>query len=91
MATPEPHVSTSDTPAPEPGGQVVPAGPARTELVCRWIGWHLAELAGIGVPLLLAVTVSAWFTTVSALVALLWAVHEYRTHRASARERGEQE
>jgi hypothetical protein len=91
MATPEPQRSTQDSPDHEaPGGQVVPVGAARTEVACRWIGWHVAELGGIGIPLVLAVTVSAWFTAVAVLVALAWAVHEYRTHHATTHERGEQ-
>lgn len=49
----------------------------RTE-VCTWVAWHSAELAALGTPCVLAVTVSTWFWAVAALGGAGWAVHELR-------------
>jgi hypothetical protein len=56
----------------------------RTE-VCTWVAWHSAELAALGTPCVLAVTVSTWFWAVAALGGAGWAAHELRQqqrHRA---------
>jgi hypothetical protein len=52
-----------------------------TGVVIRWVGWHLLELVGVGVPLALALTVSLWWVLLAALVGALWAVHEIRLAR----------
>jgi hypothetical protein len=53
----------------------------RTDQAVAWVGWHLAEIAGVTVPLVLALTVTAWLAVVSVLVAGAWAAHEIRLHR----------
>lgn len=55
--------------------------PTRTDQAVTWIGWHIAELAAIGLPLLLAVTVSWWLAGLSVLAGAAWAVHEVTTRR----------
>ena len=47
----------------------------RTE-VCTWAAWHTGELAALGLPSVLAVTVSTWFWAVAALGGAGWAAHE---------------
>lgn len=93
MSTPERH----DPPAPlVPTSRAVSAGepviPTRTARAVAWVGWHLGELAGVIVPAVLAATVVAWFALLSSLVALEWAVREYRTRKTTNRtdEQGEQ-
>ncbi|WAL65602.1 hypothetical protein ORV05_32765 [Amycolatopsis cynarae] len=90
MSTPDPRrMSTQDsTPAslvrastpPAAEVEAMTGGPTRTARSVSWLGYHLGEVAGVTVPSLLALTVSPWWATVSGLVALLWAVHEYRIH-----------
>lgn len=47
-----------------------------------WVRWHLVELAGVGAPLVLAVTVSWWFAVLAAGAAGAWAAQENRqAHR----------
>ncbi|GAA4323275.1 hypothetical protein GCM10023178_35480 [Actinomadura luteofluorescens] len=47
-----------------------------------WVRWHLVELAGVGAPLGLAVTVSWWFAVLAAGAASAWAAQEARqAHR----------
>lgn len=68
-----------------------PTGPATTnttarpasatDVVIRWVGWHLIELTGVGVPLVLAVTESVWCGLIGVLIGALWAVHEVRVSR----------
>lgn len=55
--------------------------PTRTDQAVTWVGWHIAELAAIGLPLLLAVTVSWWLAGLSVLAGAAWAVHEVTTRR----------
>jgi hypothetical protein len=68
-------------------------GPVRDPSpVVQWIGWHLAELAGVTAPLVLAVTVDVWWAALSVSVATAWLAHELRTRRqvralAAARDR----
>ena len=45
---------------------------------CTWVAWHTGELAALGLPSVLAVTVSTWFWAVAALGGAGWAVHELR-------------
>ncbi|MFB9690067.1 hypothetical protein [Amycolatopsis plumensis] len=93
MPTPEhntpPAGTTPDTRAPltrrastdvtSPG----PAGPTATVRAAVWAGCHLGELAAIAVTCSLAIAVSVWFAAVAALLALLWAGQEYRSHRSN--------
>jgi hypothetical protein len=51
------------------------------DVVIRWVGWHLGELTGVGVPLVLAVTVSVWLALIGVLIGALWAMHEIRVSR----------
>lgn len=52
----------------------------RTDRVVSWIGWHIGELVAVGVPLLLAATVTVWLAALSLLAGTAWAIHE--THQA---------
>jgi hypothetical protein len=50
-----------------------------------WLGWHVLELAGVGVPLGLAVTVDGWFAVLAVAAGAGWTGHEIqlaRRHRA---------
>ncbi|MCR3719925.1 MULTISPECIES: hypothetical protein [Prauserella salsuginis group] len=58
--------------------------PTRTDQAVAWVGWHIAELAAIGLPLLLAVTVAWWLAGISVLAGALWVGHE-----ATRRQRGD--
>ncbi|TDB72530.1 hypothetical protein E1264_41840 [Actinomadura sp. KC216] len=50
--------------------------------LAAWVRWHLVELAGVGVPLGLAVATSWWFVLLAAGVAGVWAAQETRqAHR----------
>ncbi|WP_019810206.1 hypothetical protein [Saccharomonospora halophila] len=53
----------------------------RTDVVVTWIGWHLGELLAVGVPLVLALSVSLWFLGLAVLIGATWAVHEVRLAR----------
>jgi hypothetical protein len=78
MPTPPEHLGP---PISRPSTDLArPATPA-TEVVIRWIGWHLLELVGVGVPAALAFTVSLWWGLLSVLAGALWAVHETRIAR----------
>ncbi|TDB84487.1 conjugal transfer protein TraH [Actinomadura sp. KC216] len=47
-----------------------------------WVRWHVVELAGVAVPLGLAVAASWWFVLLAAGVAGAWAAQETRqAHR----------
>ena len=46
--------------------------------VCTWVTWHAGELAALGIPSVLALTVSAWFWAVAAVGGAGWAAHEIR-------------
>lgn len=62
-----------------------PAGGSRSgcrgDAVVHWLGWHLAELLGVGVPLVLAVTVSVWWLVLAATAGAAWGAHELRVAR----------
>jgi hypothetical protein len=49
--------------------------------VVQWIGWHLAELVGVLVPGVLAVTLSLWWVVLSVVIAAGWLTHEVGLHR----------
>ncbi|MFL6127235.1 hypothetical protein [Actinophytocola sp.] len=53
----------------------------RTDSLVSWIGWHIGEVAGVMLPGLVALTVTPWAAAVSAVVAVIWAVHEVRLGR----------
>jgi hypothetical protein len=76
--TPPEHPGPPDS---RPCTDLARLGTPATEVVIRWIGWHLLELVGVGVPAALAVTVSVWWGLLSVLAGALWAVHEIRIAR----------
>jgi hypothetical protein len=74
----------SDRPTRPPGPTPpVPAPTAAAPLdrAIRWVGWHLVELTGAGVPTALALTVSPWWALPAVLVGGLWVTHEIRLAR----------
>jgi hypothetical protein len=46
----------------------------------QWVGWHLAELLGVAVPLVGALVLTPWLLVLSVLVGGLWVAHEIRLH-----------
>lgn len=58
--------------------------PTRTDQAVTWVGWHIAELAAIGLPLLLAAWVSWWWVAVSVLAGAAWIAHEVVTTRRNS-------
>lgn len=64
----------------EPGRPASGSG-SRGDAVVHWLGWHLAELLGVGVPVALAVTVSVWWLALAAVTGAAWAAHELRVAR----------
>ena len=80
--------AAAEQPAPPAGlaGGGLPPIPTgqHADAVAEWLRWHALELAGIGVPLALAVAVSVWFAVLAAPVAGLWAAHEIRQARRRA-------
>jgi hypothetical protein len=75
---PDPH------PAMQPGlPAVVRARHGRR--IVAWLGWHVLELAGVGVPLGLALTVDGWWAVLAVAAGVGWTGHELqlaRRHRA---------
>lgn len=63
----------------------VGVGSARADRVVSWIGWHLVELTGVGVPAVLAVTTHPVWAVPAGLVAAGWVVHEVRRTRRGPR------
>lgn len=59
----------------------------RLEAATRWVGYHLLELAAVAGTLVAAVRLSWWFALLTAAVATLWAVQEWRAYRKRARLR----
>lgn len=53
----------------------------RTDGVLSWIGWHLGELAAVGLPTVLAVTTHPLWTVPAVIVAAGWVAHEMRLAR----------
>jgi len=67
---------------PSFGGGVPPVPDAsQAGSVAAWLGWHAAELAGVGVPLALALAVSWWFVVLMLPAAGLWIAQEARPTR----------
>jgi hypothetical protein len=62
----------------EPGAAV----PERATRVASWVGWHLFEIAGVAVPAVLAVSVTAWWWLVSGVVGAGWVANEVRVTQA---------
>ncbi|WP_163547802.1 hypothetical protein [Candidatus Frankia nodulisporulans] len=58
-----------------------PADRNRAEQTADWIGWHLAELLAVGVPVVLAATVAVWLLSLSVLAGALWTAAEIRAAR----------
>ncbi|NIJ14303.1 hypothetical protein FHU38_004647 [Saccharomonospora amisosensis] len=75
----------------EQESRVVNGQSTRTDRVVSWIGWHIGELVAVGVPLLLAATVTVWLATLSLLAGTAWAIHETRQARAQRAIRAEAE
>lgn len=59
--------------------------PRRAERAASWLGWHVPELSGIGLPLA-GMAVSPWTATVSVLTGAVWAVGEWRQRRRTQHE-----
>lgn len=53
----------------------------RADAAIRWVGWHFVELAGVGVPLVLAATNNTWWLMAAALSGSAWGAHEWRLAR----------
>lgn len=62
--------------------------PRRAERAASWLGWHVPELSGIGLPLA-GMAVSPWTATVSALTGAVWAVAEWRQRRRQQANRAD--
>jgi hypothetical protein len=58
---------------------------ARVARAVAWTVWHLIEIAGVAVPLVLAAVWSGWWALVSVLAGGCWVVHEWRTARTHRR------
>ncbi|TKG67523.1 hypothetical protein [Prauserella endophytica] len=58
----------------------------RTDDAVSWVGYHLIELLAVGLPLLLAVTITVWLLPLSVLAAGLWAGHAVQARRARRRQ-----
>ncbi|CAM4024873.1 hypothetical protein KIPE111705_36930 [Kibdelosporangium persicum] len=54
---------------------------ARARLAAAWLGWHGLELAGVGIPLALAVTVDGTWAVPAGVIAAAWATHEIQLTR----------
>ncbi|MEV4317098.1 hypothetical protein [Actinocrispum sp. NPDC049592] len=50
--------------------------------VVSWLGWHVIELAGVGVPGVLAVTSNGWWAVLAVGAGAGWVSHELRLARA---------
>ncbi|WP_433465357.1 hypothetical protein [Spirillospora sp. CA-128828] len=88
MSDPERHDAAPERAAPPPSFGAASSSPRWEEEAADplvvWVRWHLVELAGVGVPLGLAVTTTWWFVLLAAGVAAVWAAQETRqarTHR----------
>jgi hypothetical protein len=57
----------------------------RTDGALSWIGWHLGELAAVGVPTFLAVTAHPLWTVPALIVAAGWVTHEVQLARRKTR------
>jgi hypothetical protein len=82
----------SRRPGPPPsfggGDGVPPATTTETDAVTEWLKWHAVELAGIGVPVLLALAFSVWLVLLAVPAAALWASHGARQARQRSQLRG---
>jgi hypothetical protein len=78
---PTPHDPSSPATAGQSTDLALPTALPLTDLVIRWVGWHLLELTALGVPTALAVTVSPWWAAPAVLVGGLWVTHEIRLTR----------
>ena len=83
------HAATPESSGPPPSFGAAPPAAApvpsveQAESVAAWLRWHTAELAGVSVPLVLALAVSGWFVALVVPVAALWAINETRQIRTS--------
>ncbi|MEU3272543.1 hypothetical protein ABZ639_17015 [Saccharomonospora sp. NPDC006951] len=62
------------------------SAPTRTDQTVAWIGWHIAELAAVGLPLVLAVTTAWWLIGISVLAGAAWITHEVTTRRRNNKD-----
>lgn len=71
------------TPPASFGGGTPPPNPddQHGDAISDWLRWHAVELAGVGVPVALALAISAWFVLLAVPAAVLWASHEVRQTR----------
>ncbi|MPZ86309.1 MAG: hypothetical protein GEV28_40450 [Actinophytocola sp.] len=69
-----------------PGAAV--RGADRVDRVVSWIGWHLGELTGIGVPAVLAAAAHPLWAVPAAAVAAGWVAHEVRRARRGTTRAG---
>lgn len=49
--------------------------------VTAWVAWHAGELVALGIPSVLALTVSVWFWAVAAIGGAGWVSHEIHQQR----------
>jgi hypothetical protein len=56
----------------------------RGQRVALWTVYHVLEIGGVVVPMVLAAMFTHWFALVSAIVAAVWAVIEIRVARRAA-------
>lgn len=62
----------------------MPGLPPRSARAAAWVGWHVAELAGVMVPAVFAVSVTPWAWLVSGVVGVAWVAHEVQRVRHNA-------
>jgi len=82
MSTVHNHHNPTNTP-----DRAVPRSsrvPTRTDRVVTWIGWHFWELCGVAVSTGVAVSVTPWAWFATALITVVWLVHEVRVAREQA-------
>lgn len=67
----------------------VPREAGRAHRAVGWVGWHLGELVGVGVPTVLAVTVHPLWTVPAVVVAAGWVANERRLARRKTSARAD--
>lgn len=75
----------ASTSRPSAGSPTAPASDAnRVRALAGWLAWHAVELAGVGVPGVLAVTASPWWAIPAGMAGVCWAGHEVHLARTHA-------
>jgi hypothetical protein len=59
----------------------------RTEKAVSWSVGHFGELAAVAAPTVVGAFTTSWLDLASATIAAVWAVHEVRLHRSTAKTR----